>query len=155
MAKYKDLLKAFNPDLIDNMSEYIRLLSEKDSKKIGKLLENYKYWEEGTPFAITAFGEIFAYTSDNYVILYKLMEDESKVLIEDIEMLQQYLSDIDIQKQLFSLKLYFEAKDKIGILKNNECYIFEPIPALGGKKTIKNITKGDYIAYICLIMQIV
>lgn len=117
---------------------------------LGKTVTNY------TPFAITAFGELFYYR--------KLSPTESDICMVDIQyrkievitwemedFLNNFLTNAEDQEEWLRLTLFQETIDTLGNLKKNEIFTLAPILALGGEFTLGNLQKGNAQVYQNLV----
>lgn len=155
MNKLPDtLINAFSNKLETSVKKYFRLIPEENQEKYLKACEKYSKWQSGIPFAIGVFGEILSWSDDGYVILYNFPYDKVHVIIKGESYFTLIMNDKSTQEECMDLETLQKAEEKIGELKHSECYIFEPIPALGGNKNIENISKGDALTYINLIVQL-
>lgn len=134
------------------LNGYLRFLDETMRTEYTKLLENYYQWEGGIPFAITAFADILVW-NDKYVYKYNLLDNDVSVILSGFDYFFQNIEDEDYQKDYFELDLYEMCREKIGDLNFDECYTFEPIPALGGSKTTETVSKGKSPEFVALLIQ--
>ena len=61
--------------------------------------------------------------------------------------------DSSVQAEFFDLELYRKACAKLGKLTMEQCYIFEPIPALGGSKTLDSLSVGSSLPYLAILLS--
>ena len=108
-------------------------------------------WEKDNPFGITAFGDILAVDNEGYIIMYKLLDAEKNVICANAELFFKLINDKEYQADYFALDEYEYAKKNIGILEKDECYTYEPIPALGGNKSRNTISKGKKVEYLSIL----
>lgn len=134
---------------------YLRLLTEKEQDQYLKVCKTYKSWEPGIPFAVTRLGEILAWTDDGYIMMYKFYENSVRVILQGCEYFETFMNSSSVQNDYFELELNNEALKKFGNITSSECFIFEPIIALGGNKSINNIQKGDTLTYIALCINFI
>lgn len=130
---------------------YIRFLSEEDICKLVDLLHLSSIWHEGVPFATTVFGDVISW-EDGYVMLYKLSEEDYTVMLSGTDFFFQNLDNLEYQKDFFDIELYKVAKEKYGIIDQSKCYVFEPIPKLGGARSEKYLNVGDLFGYIAILI---
>ena len=145
----KQLNEYSNKSLMDG---YLKLFDENQRKEYSKILETYYQWAGGIPFAITAFADILVW-NDNYVYKYNLLDDEVSVILSGFDYFFQNLEDKEYQKDYFELDLYEKCKQKVGELCFDECFVFSPIPALGGAKDSDTVSKGKSLEYVALLIQ--
>lgn len=101
-------------------------------------------------FARTAFGDILAWDG-KYVFLLKLSEQKTEIILSGFSFFFSNIEDPAYQKEYFELELYAQAVNKLGALTCDECYSFEPLPVLGGAKSVDFIQKccaKDYISFL-------
>lgn len=122
-----------------NIGQYVSVLSTCD------------IWEKDNPFGITAFGDILAVDNEGYIIMYKLVDAEKTVICANAELFFKLINDKEYQADYFALDEYEYAKKNIGILEKDECYTYEPIPALGGNKSRNTISKGKKVEYLSIL----
>ena len=119
---------------------------------LGTVKENY------TPFAITAFGEIFYYR--------KLSETEEDVCIVDIQYrkietliwsLESFFNDLLVHEEDKKLwlreELFLEAILEFEDLKNGDVFTFIPILAFGGAEELMYLNVGNARVYQDLVFQ--
>ena len=63
--------------------------------------------------------------------------------------------DEEYQKDFFELNLYSQAVEKLGKLSSDESFIFNPIRALGGDKSIENLDKGKTDVYLQFLLEFI
>lgn len=112
------------------------------------------------PIAKTAFGNFYLwephpeYPGFRYL---DMVNETSRVEIDDVDVLfNVFLTDTNYQQKYLNLDLFTKALEKCGKLTEDECYGFEPIPALGGKKSIQHVVKLVTKEYssICVLASI-
>lgn len=149
----KEIALFFETDTKNVLKGYFIYLSELERDKYARICSKYKKWESGVPFAISVFGEVLEWSDDGYIILYKIMEDSVDVILQGSDYFAQIISDSGIQSEYLEMDKYTSALNQVGELEENECYIFEPIPALGGSKDVNTISKGDRETYLSWMVQ--
>lgn len=135
----------------------IELINPKDYEAnlwtwLGREVPNY------TPFAITAFGELFYYR--------KLTETDEDVCIVDIQyrnietlvwsmesFFENFLTDDEDKKMWLREELFVKAISEKGKLQKGEIFTFAPILAIGGAEEINYLEKGNAKVYIDLVFQ--
>jgi hypothetical protein len=128
-----------------------QLVDPKDFRSVldtwlGKTVDNY------TPFAITAFGELFYYR--------KLSPTEGDICLVDIQFrkieviawemddfLDNFLTHASEQEEWLRKSLFDEALQNLGVLSKNEVYTLAPILALGGAFSLNHLSKGNAQVY--------
>jgi len=113
---------------------------------LGKKMDNY------TPFAQTAFGELFYYR--------KLSDSEGDICLVDIQyrkievitwemddFLNNFLTNSDDQREWLRSDLCNDAIEVIGVLGKNEIYTAAPILALGGDFSLSSLSRGNAQVY--------
>ena len=125
----------------------------KDYPTFSQIMKKCPRWNNEIPFAYSAFGDLFVVDNEGYIILYAMVDNDKSVICADSELFFQLINDIDYQKDYFNLEDYESAVKKCGKLEKDECYTYEPIPALGGDKNINNIQKGKIREYLSMIVS--
>lgn len=120
-----------------------------DKLKISGILDNEEI------FATTAFGDLLAVDSEGYVYLFDLLSGTKKVICANAELFFSLIRDSEYQKDYFRIKEYEYATSRFGKLDENDCFIYEPIPALGGRMKRSDISKGKAREYIQMLISFV
>lgn len=141
-------------DNLELLDGYIRFINSRDIKAFLDILSGKEFWESDVPFAITAFGDIFAWNSDGYIQLYKMTEGTSTIIMHGDKFFIQNTADKEFQKAYFELDMFYAAKERYGNLSPGQCYGFAPIPALGGKKDVASIQIEPSLAYVALLSEV-
>lgn len=137
-------------DLLDG---YIRFLQPKDGDNLRSHLEEKHFWKSDIPFAVTAFGDVFAWNTDGFIQLYKLTDGISPIIMYGDDFFFENISDVDFQKDFFDLDLFKVAKERHGNISANQCYAFVPLPILGGAKDVNSIEIEDMTAYLSFLIE--
>ena len=130
---------------------YLRFLKKEEIEMIDEILGKSQIWNKGIPFATTVFGDILSW-EEGYVMLYKMSEADYTVISSGTKFFFENLKDTSYQADYFDLDLYNEAQKKLGKVQNTECYVIEPIPALGGAREINYLSIGDMKTYLYLLI---
>lgn len=136
------------------LNGYIRPILTADTEKYVKLLSQYDVWKEETPFAVTVFGDIISYDEEGYIIIYKLVDGTNSVICAKPDLFFTLLNDPEYQNDYFDMESYDYAKHSLGDLAEDESYIYEPIPALGGSKGKETLSKGKTYEYINMLISL-
>ena len=147
----ENIRKYIENDRTSLMDGYLRFLKKEEIALFYELLEKSEIWNGGIPFATTAFGDVLAW-EDGYVMLYKMSEEDYTVMLSGTTFFFENLKDPSYQADYFELDLYDQAQKKLGKIQSNECYVIEPIPALGGAREINYLSIGDMKTYIYLLI---
>lgn len=131
-------------DLVDG---YVRFLESSEIEEIAEILKKSSIWNDGIPFASTAFGDIIAW-EEGYVILYKFTDENYTVMLSGTEFFFDNLADSSYRTDFFDMALYNAAIEKCGKIEKDECYVLEPIPKLGGAREIKYVNTGSLRNYL-------
>ena len=136
------LIRLINPEIY-NYTLYT-WLGKKNDKRI--------------PLALSAFGELFYYRD-----LGSGAEDVSMLNVhyKSVDVcswslkgfFNEYLCDDDIIGEILRQKLFQEALQKHGPLKNDEIYSFIPALALGGAAELEYIKKANALVHLDLLFQ--
>ncbi|MDO4433425.1 MAG: GAD-like domain-containing protein [Alysiella sp.] len=150
-GKYADgLIELVNPaDYADNLWEWL-----------GGTKNNY------TPFAITAFGELFYHRKlsdegDEDICLLDIQYQNCEVLDWNTrEFFENTLCDETFKEDFLRQSLFVQATRQYGNLKNGEIFLFQPILALGGfsadnTELLKRLGKGNAAVYQTLVFQLI
>ena len=117
------------------------------------------------PIMRTAFADV--------IILYDLRKDDkdyTEVGVENINIRHAKTNNISIGLERFFSKsllepgffmadtkiksdLFFYAIDNLGLIKNDQCYGFEPIAILGGKDTEENMKIFNFDVHLDILTQ--
>lgn len=149
----KKALEEFDHNGKKLLGGYIRPILTHEKPQYISILKNCDLWKEEDPFALTAFGDVLATDKEGYIILFKLLDGISTVICADAELFFLLLNDTDYQKDYFDLDTFEYAKNNVGILNDDECYTYEPIPALGGSKKRETLGKGKMIEYLQILIS--
>lgn len=128
-----------------------QLVDPKDFRSVldmwlGKTVDNY------TPFAITAFGELFYYRKINPtegdICLVDIQFRKIEVITWEMDdFLDNFLTDASEQEEWLRKSLFDEALQNLGVLSKNEVYTLAPILALGGAFSLNHLSKGNAQVY--------
>jgi hypothetical protein len=127
---------------------YLLLLNDAEREKYGKItLPVTEQHGNMEPFALTAFGDLLAWDGQ-YVYMFRLAEGRMNVILSGFSFFFQNIEDEAYQKDYFDIDLFKQAEQEVGTLCEGECYSFEPIPLLGGDKSVQTIRKNKTAEYI-------
>jgi len=160
MAKIKDLpqeLKEYigSGKSLRLLDGYIRLLStDEQIKQYSDVMQKWNSKKTDIPFAVTAFGDILAWTGDGYISMNRLIDNRSDIILSGAKFFFSVVTDKSFQREWFDIELHVEARKKIGEIKDDECYTFEPVPALGGSKELSNLKKGKTLEYLYIVASL-
>lgn len=164
-----------NGKVIDNIIDKLPLEIKELQKQIGegvffngflKLINPYDYLElikdtyfdanKAVPFMMTAFGDLFVYKDEGYIVLLKYRNVDCQVVGKTMQWFWDDLVDKGYQDECgFDISLYNEAISKYGEIKYEECFGFVPLLPLGGKKDIEHMDKVNAKVHIELITQLI
>ena len=147
----ENIRKYIENDGTSLLDGYLRFLKKEEMGSLYELLEKSPIWNAGIPFATTVFGDVLAW-EDGYVMLYKMSEEDYTVMLSGATFFFENLKDPFYQADYFELNLYEQVQKKFGKIQSNECYVIEPIPALGGAREINYLSIGDMKTYLCLLI---
>ena len=151
LEKLPDNIKLYIEQEKENLLDgYIRFLKEDEISDILTIIEKSTMWQGGIPFATTVFGDLIVW-EDGYVILYLMSEEDYTVILSGTDFFFELIKDKEYQLDHFQLDLYKEAKSKLGEVAKNECYVLEPIPRLGGKRSLEYMNIGELTTYLYLL----
>ena len=133
---------------------YIRLLDCAEREQYTHYVEPITTkWENTEVFGLTAFGDLLVWDG-RYVHLFRLAEDRSEVISSGFSFFFKNIEDKDYQKDYFDMELFEKAQNRLGPLQGTECFAFEPIPLLGGERTLESITKTTAENYIRFLISL-
>jgi len=126
----------------DYMGSFYKWIGKEDFNKI--------------PFVITAFGDIFFYDRANGKISFLDIHYRQIELCTDTwqEFFDKFLVNERIRLAVLKEKLFNEALNKIGKLKDNEIYMFVPALIIGGTEAVESIKKGDAATHQHLLFDL-
>lgn len=145
----KEYIRNKKEPLLDG---YIRFLGEEEIAEITDIVNGSSVWNGGIPFAVTAFGDVFVWEG-GYVFLYQFTDSDYNVILSGTDFFFENIEDEDYQADFFDLALYQKSVDKYGEINESECFILEPVPALGGTRELKYVHVGDMKTYLSLLTQ--
>lgn len=146
--KLKDYIKNHGQNLANG---YIRFLGEDDIDELSDMLKQSVIWHDGIPFATTVFGDVLSW-EDGYIMLYKFTEEDYTVMLSGTDFFFVNMEDEEYKKDFLDIELYESAMKKLGSVKDNECYILEPIPRLGGAREERYLNVGDMKSYLQILI---
>jgi hypothetical protein len=110
--------------------------------------------DQALVFGRTAFGNLLVWRNNEMQYLYTQYA-RIQTLTKNINFFFEFsMCDKDFLDKVLEQKLFYQAVKKLGELKPNECYGFEPILALGGSETIETTTKVSLHEYLSLLSQV-
>lgn len=130
---------------------YIRFLSQTRAKEYEEIMETWPAWEGGIPFAVSAFGDVFVWTPEKYILLCRMAEGITSILMYDSEFFFRNINDPAFQSDFFDMELYRRAREKLGVLRDSQSFVFEPVPALGGSRELDTVSVGDTAPYLLML----
>lgn len=147
----KNYLDANNDlNLLDG---YITLFDTEDRTKYSKLVDkHFPQSENHVVIGKTAFCDMLIWDG-SHVLLFKPFDNEVIVILSGFGFFFDNIMDEEYQKDFFELNLYSQAVDKLGKLSSDESFIFNPIRALGGDKSIENLDKGKTDVYLQFLIE--
>ena len=76
-----------------------------------------------------------------------------EIMIKDFDLFLMLLNDKSFVNKYFEVDLYNQAVEKYGSLSFDECFVFAPLLALGGKESVDNLKKVKTKEHIALIVE--
>ena len=132
---------------------YIRPLKGELKEEYQKMLKACGFLDTEEIYASTAFGDLLAIDHEGYVFLLDLLNGMKTVICANAELFFSLINDSEYQKDYFRIEAYRYAINMFGELDESECFIYEPIPALGGEMNRDDISKGKTREYIQLLIS--
>ena len=133
------------------LNGYIRLLNENQSKEIEDICKNAAGFE-GTPFATTAFADVFVWDG-KYIMLYKFKDNRVEVVSSGYKYFCTDMRDRNSLEDFYEIELFEETKKIRGNIRSDECYTFEPMLSLGGDKSANSTGVGKIREHLSLIIS--
>ena len=117
---------------------------------LGKTVTNY------TPFAMTAFGELFYFRklnpTEGDICMVDIQFRKIEVITWEMEdFLNNFLTNEQDQEEWLRVGLFQDAISVYGALDKNEIFTLAPILALGGEFNLSNLSKGNAQVYQNLV----
>lgn len=129
------------------------LLTLCDPELLNGIKADFKIPNEGIIFGYTSLGDLF-YWYDKHVHFLDIQTGAVEMISSDILMfLNVFVSDKEYYDDVFFGEVQREAIEKLGPIGAGECYILEPILALGGSRDVANLSKGDLLTYLSIVVQ--
>lgn len=147
-SNLREYIKNDGSSLVDG---YIRFVKEDEIAELLEIVEQSELWQGGIPFATTVFGDVLSW-EDGYIMLYKFTEEDYTVMLSGTDFFFSNLKDQEYQKDFLDMDLYLAAIDKMGEIHDDECYVLEPIPRLGGAREIKYVNIGKMKEYLMMLI---
>ena len=60
---------------------YLRFLTLLESERYESLGRSWSGWEDSIPFAVTAFGDLLAWTADGYIMMYRFIDNKAQIIL--------------------------------------------------------------------------
>lgn len=150
LKNYLDANNDFN--LLDG---YITLFDAEDRTRYSELVDqHFPQSENHVVIGKTAFCDMLIWDG-SHVLLFKPFDNEVTVILSGFGFFFDNIMDKEYQEDFFELNLYSQAVEKLGKLSSDECFIFNPIRALGGDKSIDNLDKGKTDVYLQFLIQFI
>lgn len=135
----KDFLNKYGPTKL--LNGYLQLLDHSERDKYSKLSSPItKGYGNLEVFAVTAFVDLLAWDG-NYVYMFKLTEGKVEVIMSGFSFFFPNIEDPDFQSEFFDMELFYQSQHRLGNLLEKECLTFEPLPLLGGEKSVESAKK--------------
>lgn len=132
---------------------YLRLIHPFEYQEVIK--DTYFDAEHSIPFMLTAFGDIVVYKEDGYIGMIQYQKHDSAIIGKKTSLFIRLLEEASFRKKYFDIGLYQEAVQKFGELKEEECFGFVPLLALGGKENVEHLQKVNVKVQIELITKFI
>jgi len=132
---------------------FFSLVNSKEYEDI--LKEIYIPFKEPSDcFARDAFGNVYVWENESIKLInirYKVSEIIGR---KPSVFFNLKMTDSGFLEKRLKISGFYEAKRKLGDLKQDECYGYEPLLALGGLEDIENLKKVKMKEHISIIAQL-
>ena len=142
-----------NHSSLNLLDGYLTLLSDREILNYSLIANEAISIENNFDvFATTPFGDILIWDG-SYVFLLRLAESRIDVILSGFEFFFDNIYDSDYQSDMFDVERFNFVKEKIGNIEKEECYIYEPLPTLGGDMSVDSVKIGNRAEYICFLLS--
>lgn len=111
---------------VDKLKRYVHKYSGGD-------VENFY------PFALSVFGEILVIEKREYITHIDGATGRISVISNTIKEFFKYIQDDGYMDNFFRMALFNQAKLRLGLPSDDQCYSFKHLIQLGGSETIDNL----------------
>ena len=144
----------------DGLGGYIDgLIWTIDPRKYNEYLPKWiNIGSDGIPFLRSAFGDLIIYYNrkkEDNIVFINVRPQKKEYICEKAD---DFFDNIlllnnDFFTHIGKLNLFYEAKNIYGSLRNDQCYGYEPLLALGGKETVKNLKVLNFDVHLDILTQ--
>lgn len=134
------------------MGGYLRVIDPEDYQEL--LKKTYFRGKKAIPILVTAFGDIITLEEKQYIGLVEYKNGKFSIIAKSFKRFVQNLRDNYFLDKYFQIPQYVQAKEKLGSLKQNECFGYVPLLGLGGNERVDNLKKVDTQIHIELICHL-
>lgn len=135
------------------MDGYLKVINPEDYQEL--LNETYFRGNISVPILTTAFGDIVTLEEGQYIGMVKYKNGNFVMLAKNFKRFVQNLEDDYFLEKYFQITQYTEAVNKLGKLKQDECFGYVPLLGLGGSEKVDNLNKVKIREHIELISQMI
>ncbi|WP_324024589.1 DUF1851 domain-containing protein [Maribacter sp. BPC-D8] len=110
--------------------------------------------EPSNCFAKDAFGNLYVWENESIKLInirYKVSEIIGR---KPSVFFNLKMTDNGFLEKRLKINMFYEAKKKLGELKQNECYGYEPLLTLGGSEKVEFLKKVKIKEHISIIAQL-
>lgn len=140
-----------NYDLGNLFSGYLKAVNPDEYQEL--LCETYFRGNISVPILATAFGDVITLEEGQYIGMVKYKNGNFVMLAKNFKRFMQNIEDDYFVKKYFQIPQYIEAVNKLGELKQDECFGYVPLLGLGGSEKIDNLRKVKIREHIELIAK--
>lgn len=120
---------------------------------LGKKVDNY------VPIMISAFGDLYYYRkltpeAEDVCVLYPQYKKIENVIWSLDGFFNETLTDDDFIGERLSEDYFNEALEQLGLLEQDETYIYKLAFALGGAEDVSNLDKGNTFVQHSILFQL-
>jgi hypothetical protein len=127
-----------------------------DPKQFDGVLEDWGDFGTERPllFLRTAFAHLY-FWHNGYVQSLEVHGGSLSQVTPKIARMFKLLTDPQIQEKILRVRLFEEARQRLGPPDRDECYAFEPALALGGPGTVETIRRVKMREHLGILAQLV
>lgn len=134
------------------LNGYLRMINPDDYQEF--LKETYFRGSVSIPVFATAFGDIMTLEDGKYIGLIKYKNGESHIISSyDSRFFWGILEDDYFQNKNFEIPKYEAALERLGPLKQDECYGYVPMLCLGGPDSLEHLKIVKMREHLAIMTQ--
>ena len=130
---------------------YLKIINPDNMQRL--LEETYIMPFDETPVFVTGMGDIIAIDNGGSFVIADYRHQRVKVLWPQKKIRWKFFLDDYYQDRYWQWNPYFEAVEKYGEPKYDECFGYEPLLSLGGNESVNNLRKLNYEVHITIMSE--